>query len=62
MPLPSPKTSAWLVGGLMHFLHFCVRVSQVRNVPDMDVGWEDMFHEDNDVSWFDWVGALSLSL
>ncbi|ETW85911.1 hypothetical protein HETIRDRAFT_310986 [Heterobasidion irregulare TC 32-1] len=65
VPLPSPKTSAWLVGGLMHFLHFCVRVSQVRNVPDTDVGWEDMFHEDNDVSWFDWtvpVTALLVAL
>ena len=46
----------------MHFVHFCVRVSQVRNVPDTDVGWEDMFHEDNDVPWFDWVRSLSLSL
>ncbi|THH19301.1 hypothetical protein EW146_g1831 [Bondarzewia mesenterica] len=55
LPLPSPKTSAWLIGGFMHFLHFCVRISQVRNVPDSDLGWEDMYQEDNETSWFDWT-------
>ncbi|KAH8833620.1 hypothetical protein DL96DRAFT_1703270 [Flagelloscypha sp. PMI_526] len=38
----------------MHFIHFCVRVHQISQVPDSDVGWEDMYHEGGGLSWFDW--------
>jgi hypothetical protein len=55
VPLPAPKTSACLIGGTLHFIHFCIRVSQIRTIPDSDVGWEDMYREDNNVAWFDWV-------
>ena len=55
VPLPAPKTSACLIGGTLHFVHFCVRVSQIRSIPESDVGWEDMYREDNNVAWFDWV-------
>ncbi|KAF9246513.1 hypothetical protein BU15DRAFT_70594 [Melanogaster broomeanus] len=55
VPLPAPKTSAWLIGALMHFLHFCVRVSQVRSTSDSDLGWEDLYWERNHHAWFDWT-------
>jgi len=55
VPLPTPRTSAYLIGGTLHFIHFCVRISQIRSIPDSDVGWEDMYREDNNVAWFDWV-------
>jgi len=55
VPLPSPKTSARIVGGLMHTVHLCVRVSQVRKIRDSDLGWEDMYREGEGDSWFDWV-------
>ncbi|KAH7889688.1 hypothetical protein F5I97DRAFT_1846290 [Phlebopus sp. FC_14] len=55
VPLPAPKTSAWLIGTGMHLLHFCVRVSQVRAMADSDVGWEDLYWERSQQSWFDWT-------
>ncbi|KAF8559584.1 hypothetical protein OG21DRAFT_464528 [Imleria badia] len=55
VPLPAPKTSAWLIGTLMHTLHFFVRVSQVRATSDSDLGWEDLYWERNQQSWFDWT-------
>ena len=42
---------------MLHFLHFCIRFSQSRRVPDSDLGWEDMYQEENK-SWFDWVWRL----
>lgn len=58
VPLPAPRTSAWLIGTLMHILHFCVRVSQVRATLDSDLGWEDLYWERNQQSWFDWVSSV----
>lgn len=55
VPLPTPQRSAWVIGGAMHLLHLCVRVSQLRKISDSDLGWEDMFAEDEGSSWFDWV-------
>ncbi len=46
----------------MHFLHLCVRVSQIRRVPDSDLGWEDMYREGEGESWFDWVRSHSPSI
>lgn len=37
----------------MHLCHFMIRISQISKIPDSDLGWEDMFHEQQ--SWFDWV-------
>ncbi|KAF8628325.1 hypothetical protein AX15_003871 [Amanita polypyramis BW_CC] len=45
----------------MHFLYFCVRFSQSRRVPDTDLGWEDMYQEENR-SWLDWTLPLSCLL
>jgi hypothetical protein len=57
VPLPAPKTSAWLIGGTLHFLHLCIRVNQIRQVPQSDLGWEDMYREGEGEPWFDWVRA-----
>lgn len=58
VPLPASKTSAWLIGSLMHILHFSIRVSQVRATSDSDLGWEDLYWERNQQSWFDWVSSV----
>jgi hypothetical protein len=44
-----------IIGGTLHFIHFCIRVSQIRSIPESDVSWEDMYRKDNNVAWFDWV-------
>lgn len=62
VPLPTPRTSACLIGGTLHFIHFCIRVSQIRSIPDSDIGWEDMYREDNNVAWFDWVRPCLFTL
>ncbi|KAK7014857.1 hypothetical protein R3P38DRAFT_2997999 [Favolaschia claudopus] len=62
VPLPKPQTSAWIIGGSLHFLHFCVRVSQIRQVPDSDLGWEDLYHEGEGHSWFDWTVPMTVFL
>ncbi|KAF9818630.1 hypothetical protein IEO21_02610 [Rhodonia placenta] len=55
VPLPSSVTSAYLLGGFLHFLHLCVRVARISRVPDSDLGWEDMYREGEGDSWFDWT-------
>ncbi|KAF8077938.1 hypothetical protein FPV67DRAFT_1685237 [Lyophyllum atratum] len=62
VPLPSPQTSGRLLGGALHFLHLCVRVNQIRKVPDSDLGWEDMYREGEGTSWFDWTIPVSFLL
>ncbi|KAJ7905500.1 hypothetical protein B0H14DRAFT_2660532 [Mycena olivaceomarginata] len=62
VPLPKPQTSAWIIGGSLHFLHFCVRVTQIRQVPDSDLGWEDLYHEGEGHSWFDWTVPMTIFL
>ncbi|KAI0819501.1 hypothetical protein BC628DRAFT_1401909 [Trametes gibbosa] len=62
IPLPSPENSAWIIGGSMHFLHLCVRVSQIRRVPDSDLGWEDMYREGEGETWFDWTVPVTFIL
>lgn len=62
VPLPESKTAANILGGGLHFLHFCVRVAQVRDVPDTNTGWEDMYREDKGGSWFDWTTVLTIFL
>ncbi|KAG5642955.1 hypothetical protein DXG03_001836 [Asterophora parasitica] len=62
VPLPSPRTSGRLLGGTLHLLHLCVRISQIRKVPDSDLGWEDMYREGEGTSWFDWTTPVSIFL
>ncbi|KAH9945919.1 uncharacterized protein BXZ73DRAFT_72812 [Epithele typhae] len=59
VPLPSPHNSARILGGALHFLHLCVRVSQIRKVPDSDLGWEDMYREGEGEPWFDWTTPVT---
>ena len=49
VPLPTPKVSARIVGGTIHFIHFCLLASH-----DHDDGWESLSGVKN-TSWFDWV-------
>ncbi len=58
VPLPAPKTSARLLGGLMHSAHFIIRVSRLRNIPDDELNWEDLYNESRGTNWFDWVSLL----
>lgn len=60
VPLPEPKTSAYILGGLMHFTHLCTRISAVRKVPDSEQGYEDMYYETEGTPWFDWVSVEHL--
>ncbi|RDX56543.1 hypothetical protein OH76DRAFT_1451649 [Lentinus brumalis] len=62
VPLPSPQNSARVIGGTLHFLHLCVRISQIRRVPDSDLGWEDMYREGEGESWFDWTVPMTFML
>ncbi|KAF8654100.1 hypothetical protein AX16_003633 [Volvariella volvacea WC 439] len=62
IPLPSPDTSAWIIAGTMHFLNFCIRISQLRQVRESDLGWEDMGQEVDDDTWFDWTFPVSVLL
>ncbi|KAJ7774601.1 hypothetical protein DFH07DRAFT_800165 [Mycena maculata] len=62
VPLPKPQTSAWILGGTLHFIHLCVRVSQIRQIPDSDVGWEEMYREGEGHSWFDWTVPMTIFL
>ncbi|KAF7440506.1 hypothetical protein PC9H_000851 [Pleurotus ostreatus] len=62
VPLPEPKTSAYILGGLMHFTHLCTRISAVRKVPDSEQGYEDMYYETEGTPWFDWTMPMTLLL
>ncbi|CCM00134.1 uncharacterized protein FIBRA_02161 [Fibroporia radiculosa] len=55
VPLPAPTTTAWLFGGSAHVLHFLLRLSRGSKVPESDLGWEDMYHEGEGESWFNWT-------
>lgn len=60
VPLPAPQTSARLSAGVLHLFHLLVRISQLRRIPDSDLGWEDMYREEEGHPWFDWVSFSSL--
>ncbi|KAF7789505.1 hypothetical protein EIP86_000451 [Pleurotus ostreatoroseus] len=58
----APEKLAWGVGGLMHFVHFCTRIAQIRRIPDSDLGWEDMYREDEGEDWFNWTIPVTVIL
>ncbi|KAJ3761460.1 hypothetical protein EV360DRAFT_93003 [Lentinula raphanica] len=62
IPLPSPRTSAYAIGGSLHFLHICVRVSQARSAQSNDLEWNEMLRESEGRSWFDWTMPMTLFL
>ncbi|KAG6376155.1 hypothetical protein JVT61DRAFT_2129 [Boletus reticuloceps] len=47
---------------LMHAVHFFVRVSQVRATSDTNLGWEDLYWERSQQSWFDWTVPTTCAL
>ena len=62
MPLPAAATIGKVAGFSLHILHALVRWSDIRNLRDDDVGWEDMRDEslfgDEDTAeggWIQWV-------
>jgi hypothetical protein len=57
LPMPAPRTTGWLIGSSMHLLHLCLRISQIRATADSDIGWEDLYWERSQQSWFDWVSS-----
>ncbi|KAG2134443.1 uncharacterized protein EDB93DRAFT_1254558 [Suillus bovinus] len=59
VPMPAPKTTGWLIGSSMHLLHLCLRVSQIRATADSDIGWEDLYWERSQQSWFDWTVPMT---
>ncbi|KAI0093526.1 hypothetical protein BDY19DRAFT_861168, partial [Irpex rosettiformis] len=61
LPLPQPTKLAVIIGASMHILHFSIRISQISKVPVSDLGWEDMYQEDES-SWFDWTLPVSILL
>ncbi|KAJ4487945.1 hypothetical protein J3R30DRAFT_3432367 [Lentinula aciculospora] len=62
IPLPTPRTSACVIGGILHFLHLCVRVSQARSAQSNDLEWNEMLRETEGRSWFDWTMPMTLFL
>ena len=59
IPTPESKKSAWAIGGLMHFIHLCIRLSQYRNAMEEDVPWA---LESKGSNWFDWVSGSVAAL
>jgi hypothetical protein len=55
VPLPAPTTSAHIAASSLHFLHLCVRISQNRTVPDSELAWQDLYRDQEDRPWLDWV-------
>jgi hypothetical protein len=49
VPLPNPKTTARIIGGSIHIIHFFLMASR-----DSEEGW-DALAGTNRSSWFDWV-------
>lgn len=56
VPLPEPKVGARFIGGFMHFLHFCVRISSSRKAIEDAAPWDD--YSGASESWLDWVRLL----
>ena len=62
LPLPAAATTGKVTGFSLHILHALARWSDIRNLRDDDVGWEDMRDEslygDEDAVdgvWIQWV-------
>ncbi|TDL27480.1 hypothetical protein BD410DRAFT_422718 [Rickenella mellea] len=62
VPLPPPDTTARLLGGALHIIHFSVRLSQMRAVPEEELSWEDLYDESRGSRWFDWKTPLTIFL
>ncbi|CAA7271692.1 unnamed protein product [Cyclocybe aegerita] len=56
VPLPTPKTSARIIGGAIHFVHFCIMAGH-----DTDDSW-DVISGVQSSSWFDWTTPITILL
>ncbi|KAJ3514845.1 hypothetical protein NLJ89_g2139 [Agrocybe chaxingu] len=56
VPLPTPKTSARIIGGAIHFVHFCIMAGH-----DTDDSW-DIISGVQRSSWFDWTTPITIAL
>ncbi|KAF8201827.1 hypothetical protein BJ912DRAFT_946558 [Pholiota molesta] len=56
VPLPTPKTSARILGGAIHVLHFLILANR-----DSEEGW-DRISGVRRTSWFDWTTPITLLL
>lgn len=56
IPLPSPKTSARITGGVIHFLHLCINASH-----ESDNSWDSLSRSQSD-TWFDWTTPITILL
>ncbi|KAF9789891.1 hypothetical protein BJ322DRAFT_1044751 [Thelephora terrestris] len=62
LSFPSSKTSARLVGGSLNLVHLCVCISRIRKVPESVTGWEEMYMEAEELSFFDWTFPAQILL
>ncbi|KAG7092466.1 hypothetical protein E1B28_008818 [Marasmius oreades] len=62
VPLPTPKHLAYVLGGVLHFVHMCVRISQSRSVRSSDLEWNEMMRDSEGRSWFDWTTPMTVLL
>ncbi|KAL0581735.1 hypothetical protein V5O48_000317 [Marasmius crinis-equi] len=62
VPLPTSKTSAYALGGLLHFIHLCVRISSSRSAHTTDSEWNEMLRESEGRPWFDWTAPMTILL
>ena len=64
VPLPAAATTGKVAGFSLHILHALVRWSDLRNLRDDDVGWEDMRDEslfgDEDEAEGGWIRWVSI--
>ncbi|KZV81852.1 hypothetical protein EXIGLDRAFT_779236 [Exidia glandulosa HHB12029] len=63
VPLPHPRTSARIVAATLNTVHLVVRYSQVRQLRDDELGWEDMVSETNALSLpgLSWLTLLNFA-
>ncbi|KJA27206.1 hypothetical protein HYPSUDRAFT_35803 [Hypholoma sublateritium FD-334 SS-4] len=55
VPLPTPKSSARILGGAIHFLHFLILANR-----DSEEGWDRLSGRQS--SWIDWTTPITLIL
>jgi hypothetical protein len=60
IPMPSPVTSAYLIGGVMHFLHLVVRITHGWNSSECEPLVGDLYAESE--PWFDWTTFATLAI
>jgi hypothetical protein len=55
IPLPEPKVLAYILGSFMHFVHFCVWVSQLSFQAVDEDDWRSNYRDNSNAPWISWV-------